>query len=85
MGFLRLQTVPHYITPMKDFFSDPMLLLPLIFIFLIFGLGYVAAMIWAYNRDAQKKGKKSGCMPMLLLLLLISAAAAPTLWAGYWI
>lgn len=61
----------HYITPMRDLFGDPILLIPVIIILVIFGIGYVAAMVWSYNRDAQKQGKKSGCLPLLLLFLLL--------------
>ena len=56
---------------MKDLFGDPILLIPVIAILVIFGIGYVAAMVWSYNRDAKKRGKKSGCLPILLLVLLL--------------
>ena len=65
---------------MKDLFADPLLFLPVIVILVIFGIAYVAAMIWAYNRDAKKQGKKSGCLPVVLMMMLfITAAAAPLL------
>lgn len=54
---------------MADLFSDPVLLIPVIAILTIFGIFYVAAMVWSYNRDAKKQGKKSGCLPVILLVL----------------
>lgn len=59
---------------MTDLFSDPILFIPVIAILAIFGIGYVAAMIWSYNRDAKKQGKKSGCLPMIILVALIYTA-----------
>ena len=56
---------------MYDLFSDPILFVPVIAILAIFSAFYVAAMIWSYNRDAKKQGKKSGCLPVVLLALLI--------------
>jgi flagellar basal body-associated protein FliL len=56
---------------MRDLFGDPILLIPVIIILTIFGIGYVGFMIWAYNRDAKKQGKKSGCLPVILLLLFV--------------
>ena len=56
---------------MRDLFGDPILLIPVVIILTIFGIGYVGFMIWAYNRDAKKQGKQSGCLPMLLLFSLI--------------
>ncbi len=41
---------------MADLFGDPIILIPVIAILTIFGLFYVAAMIWSYNREAQKHG-----------------------------
>jgi flagellar basal body-associated protein FliL len=61
---------------MKDLFSDPILFIPVIAILVIFGVGYVTAMIWSYNRDAKKQGKKSGCLPVVLLLLMLPAISA---------
>lgn len=55
---------------MKDLLSDPLLYFSIFVTLLIFGIAYVAAMIWSYNRDAKKHGKKSGCMPVILLTLL---------------
>jgi len=60
---------------MDTLFSDPMMYLPVIVILTIFGVFYVAAMIWAYNRDAKKQGKKSGCLPVVLIFLMLSATA----------
>jgi len=57
---------------MDILFSDPMMYLPVIAILSIFGIFYVAAMIWAYNRDAKRKGKKSGCLPVIILMILIT-------------
>ncbi len=57
---------------MQDLFSDPLLFLPVVIILMIFGIGYVGAMVWAYNRDAKQQGKKSGCLPILLLAVLLS-------------
>lgn len=68
-----------YITPMKDLFGDLMLLIPVIIILTIFGIGYVGFMIWAYNRDAKKHGKKSGCLPMIFFLLLVLFAEFATI------
>ena len=56
---------------MFDVFSDPLLFVPVIAILTIFSAFYLAAMIWSYNRDAKKQGKKSGCMPMIGVLLLL--------------
>jgi hypothetical protein len=56
---------------MSDLFSDPILFIPVIAILLIFGAFYITAMIWSYNRDAKKQGKKSGCLPMVLILVLL--------------
>lgn len=56
---------------MKDLFGDPLLFAPVVIILTIFGIGYVAAMVWAYNRDAKQQGKKSGCLPILLMFCLI--------------
>ncbi len=61
---------------MSDLFSDPILFIPVVIILTIFGLFYVAAMVWSYDRDAKKQGKKSGCLPVLLLLLLPGSFAA---------
>lgn len=57
---------------MKDLFGDPLLFAPVVIILTIFGIGYVAAMIWAYNRDAKQQGKKSGCLPLVFLVLFIT-------------
>jgi hypothetical protein len=54
---------------MSDLFGDPILLVPVIAILAIFSAFYVTAMIWSYNRDAKKQGKKSGCLPVLMLVL----------------
>ncbi len=59
---------------MRELFSDPLLFLPVVIILTIFGIGYVAAMVWAYNRDAKKQGKKSGCLPVIFFFLLLSIA-----------
>ncbi len=56
---------------MSDIFRDPILFIPVIAILIIFGAFYVSAMIWSYNRDAKKQGKKSGCLPVVMLALLI--------------
>ena len=61
---------------MSDLFSDPILLVPVVVILTIFGLFYVAAMIWSYNRDAKKQGKKSGCLPVVLLLLSVGVTVS---------
>jgi hypothetical protein len=66
----------YYSIRMSDLFSDPILLVPVIAILVIFGGGYIAAMIWSYNRDAKKQGKKSGCLPVILILLLIGGGSA---------
>lgn len=58
---------------MYDLFSDPILFVPVIAILAIFSAFYVAAMVWSYNRDAKKQGKKSGCLPVILLLLSVCA------------
>ncbi|MEZ6189971.1 MAG: hypothetical protein R3C45_01610 [Phycisphaerales bacterium] len=58
---------------MRDLFGDPILLIPVIIILTIFGVGYVGFMIWAYNRDAKKQGKQSGCLPVILIAVLINA------------
>jgi len=57
---------------MTDLFSDPILLIPVITILVIFGAFYITAMIWSYNRDAKKQGRKSGCLPVVLLLLFVT-------------
>lgn len=57
---------------MSDIFRDPILFIPVIAILIIFGAFYVSAMIWSYNRDAKKQGKKSGCLPILLMGTLLS-------------
>ncbi len=54
---------------MSDLFSDPILFVPVIAILAIFSAFYVSAMIWSYNRDAKKQGKKSGCLPVIVLCL----------------
>ncbi len=84
MGFFTCAQlcIPHpadYITPMRDLFGDPILLIPVIIIMLIFGIGYVAAMVWSYNRDAKKQGKKSGCLPAIFILLSLATLSA---WLG---
>jgi flagellar basal body-associated protein FliL len=56
---------------MSDIFRDPLLFLPVIAILVIFSAFYITAMIWSYNRDAKKQGKKSGCLPMVILFILI--------------
>jgi hypothetical protein len=58
---------------MSDLFSDPVLFVPVIAILVIFGAFYITAMIWSYNRDAKKQGKKSGCLPVVLILLFLSS------------
>jgi len=58
---------------MYDLFSDPILFVPVIAILAIFSAFYVAAMIWSYNRDAKKQGKKSGCMPVVLITFLLNS------------
>ncbi len=57
---------------MYDLFSDPILFVPVIAILAIFSAFYVAAMIWSYNRDAKKQGKKSGCLPIIVFVSLTS-------------
>jgi ABC-type Na+ efflux pump permease subunit len=56
---------------MRDLFSDPLLFLPVVIILGLFGIGYVAAMIWAYNRDAKQQGKKSGCLPVIIMTFML--------------
>lgn len=58
---------------MYDLFSDPILFVPVIAILAIFSAFYVTAMIWSYNRDAKKQGKKSGCLPVVLLVMSAGA------------
>lgn len=60
---------------MKEVLTDPLLYFALFSTLLIFGIAYVAAMIWAYNRDAKKQGKPSGCLPMVLLFALLVVIA----------
>jgi len=54
---------------MNELIGDPVLLAPVIIILTLFGIGYVAAMVWSYNRDARKQGKQSGCLPMIVMLI----------------
>jgi NTF2 fold immunity protein of polymorphic toxin system component len=56
---------------MSDLFGDPILFIPVIAILAIFSAFYVTAMIWSYNRDAKKQGKKSGCLPVIFFTALI--------------
>ncbi len=63
---------------MKDLLHDPLLYFAIISSAVIFGIAYVVAMIWSYNRDAKKKGKESGCMPVLLIFLLINGVTLYT-------
>jgi len=59
---------------MSDLFSDPILFVPVIAILAIFSAFYVSAMVWSYNRDAKKQGKKSGCMPVIVFLFFVLSA-----------
>lgn len=61
---------------MKDLLSDPLLYFATGVTLLIFGIAYVAAMVWSYNRDAKKQGKKSGCLPILFFMLLLANLAS---------